>query len=78
MNEILYELRDHSAGLNCGRWDYIFSYIKTLREHADCVMPDRYARVAHLISDNVAHSNAKDLGFSRLSVKASRVLCQGR
>ena len=29
MNEILYELRDHSAGLNCGRWDYIFSFIKT-------------------------------------------------
>ena len=41
MNEILYELRDHSAGLNCGRWDYIFSYIKTLRHHADCVIPDR-------------------------------------
>ena len=32
MDEILYELRDHSAGLNCGRWDYIFSYIKTLKE----------------------------------------------
>ena len=31
MEEILYELRDHSAGLNCGRWDYIFSYIKTLK-----------------------------------------------
>ena len=28
MDEILYELRDHSAGLNCGRWDYIFSFIK--------------------------------------------------
>lgn len=41
MNEILYELRDHSAGLNCGRWDYIFSYIKTLRNHADYVLPDR-------------------------------------
>ncbi|KAK9837206.1 hypothetical protein WJX84_001841 [Apatococcus fuscideae] len=41
MNEILYELRQHSAGLNCGRWDYIFSYIKTLRSHADSVMPDR-------------------------------------
>lgn len=41
MDEILYELRQHSAGLNCGRWDYIFSYIKTLRTHADCVMPDR-------------------------------------
>jgi len=41
MNEILYELRDHSAGLNCGRWDYIFSYIKTFRNRADRVLPDR-------------------------------------
>ena len=41
MDEILYELRDHAAGLNCGRWDYIFSYTKTLREHADRVLPDR-------------------------------------
>ncbi|HOA74529.1 MAG TPA: malate synthase A [Phycisphaerae bacterium] len=42
--EILYELRDHSAGLNCGRWDYIFSYIKTLRASNEHVLPDR-ARV---------------------------------
>ena len=41
MDEILYELRDHSAGLNCGRWDYIFSFIKKFRERADFVMPDR-------------------------------------
>ncbi|MHC5209348.1 MAG: malate synthase A [Planctomycetota bacterium] len=41
MDEILFELREHSAGLNCGRWDYIFSFIKTLRAHADHVMPDR-------------------------------------
>jgi malate synthase len=41
MDEILYELREHSAGLNCGRWDYIFSYIKTLRHHPDRVLPDR-------------------------------------
>ena len=39
--EILYELREHSAGLNCGRWDYIFSYIKKLRKHADYLLPDR-------------------------------------
>lgn len=39
--EILYELRQHSAGLNCGRWDYIFSYIKKLRNHADYLLPDR-------------------------------------
>ena len=41
MDEILYELREHSAGLNCGRWDYIFSYIKTFRNHPDAVLPDR-------------------------------------
>ncbi|MDW3206994.1 MAG: malate synthase A [Alphaproteobacteria bacterium] len=41
MDEILYELRDHSAGLNCGRWDYIFSIIKKFRRNADFVMPDR-------------------------------------
>ena len=34
MDEILYELRDHSAGLNCGRWDYIFSFIKKFRNRA--------------------------------------------
>jgi malate synthase len=41
MDEILYELRDHSAGLNCGRWDYIYSFIKKFAEDPDCVMPDR-------------------------------------
>ncbi len=41
MDEILYELREHSAGLNCGRWDYIFSYIKTLRNDSAFVIPDR-------------------------------------
>ncbi|MFT4080504.1 malate synthase A [Rhodomicrobium sp.] len=41
MHEILYELRDHIVGLNCGRWDYIFSYIKTLRTKADRILPDR-------------------------------------
>ncbi len=41
MDEILYELREHSAGLNCGRWDYMFSFIKTFREHPDFVLPDR-------------------------------------
>jgi malate synthase len=41
MDEILYELRDHSAGLNCGRWDYIFSFIKKFRDRPDCVLPDR-------------------------------------
>ncbi len=41
MDEILYELREHSAGLNCGRWDYIFSYIKTRRDDPAAVLPDR-------------------------------------
>lgn len=41
MDEILYELRDHSAGLNCGRWDYIFSYVKTFQAHPDRLLPDR-------------------------------------
>ena len=43
MDEILYELRDHMAGLNCGRWDYIFSYIKRLGRQADALTPDRAA-----------------------------------
>ena len=41
MDEILYELREHSAGLNCGRWDYIFSLIKKMRAHPSFVLPDR-------------------------------------
>ena len=41
MDEILYELRDHSAGLNCGRWDYIFSAIKKRRNDPAFILPDR-------------------------------------
>ena len=41
MEEILYVLRNHITGLNCGRWDYIFSYIKTLRNHKQFLLPDR-------------------------------------
>ena len=41
MDEILYELRDHMAGLNCGRWDYIFSFIKKLAKNPAYVLPDR-------------------------------------
>src|SRR6266704_2539516 len=41
MDEILYELRDHSSGLNCGRWDYIFSFIKKFRQRSDFLVPDR-------------------------------------
>ncbi|MBI5513889.1 MAG: malate synthase A [Deltaproteobacteria bacterium] len=41
MDEILYELREHSAGLNCGRWDYIFSFIKKRRADPTALLPDR-------------------------------------
>ena len=40
-DEILYELRDHMAGLNCGRWDYIFSFIKKFKNNPDYIFPDR-------------------------------------
>jgi malate synthase len=49
MEEILYELRDHAAGLNAGRWDYIFSLIKKLRSRPDMVLPDR-AQVTMAVS----------------------------
>lgn len=41
MDEILYELKDHSAGLNCGRWDYIFSFIKRFQKRDDVIFPNR-------------------------------------
>lgn len=41
MDEILYELRDHMVGLNCGRWDYIFSFIKRMKTHPEALTPDR-------------------------------------
>ena len=41
LNELIYELKDHIVGLNCGRWDYIFSYIKKFRNHENFVVPNR-------------------------------------
>ncbi|MEO8515321.1 MAG: malate synthase A [Flavobacterium sp.] len=41
LDEIIFELKNHIAGLNCGRWDYIFSYIKKLKNHAGFMVPDR-------------------------------------
>jgi len=41
MDEILFELKDHIVGLNCGRWDYIFSYIKKFKNFKDFLLPDR-------------------------------------
>lgn len=60
MDEILHELKDHIAALNCGRWDYIFSYIKTLKNHPDRVLPDR-----QVVTMNQPFLNA----YSRLLVK---------
>tara|TARA_Y100001960_G_scaffold318195_1_gene387622 strand:+ start:493 stop:2121 length:1629 start_codon:yes stop_codon:yes gene_type:complete len=42
MDEMLYAMRDHIVAMNCGRWDYIFSYIKTLKNHSDRILPDRH------------------------------------
>ena len=60
MNEILYELKEHSAGLNCGRWDYIFSYIKCFRAHPDHILPDR---------DQVTMTTHFLASYSRLVIK---------
>jgi malate synthase len=57
MDEILYELRDHSAGLNCGRWDYIFSYIKKLGHRSDKILPNR----AQVTMDKAFLKNYVDL-----------------
>ncbi|MCK7459202.1 malate synthase A [Idiomarina aminovorans] len=60
MHEILHAMKDHIAALNCGRWDYIFSYIKTLKEHPERVLPDR-----QVVSMDKPFLNA----YSRLLVK---------
>ncbi|MEO0573297.1 MAG: malate synthase A [Bacteroidota bacterium] len=41
LDEIIYELKNHIVGLNCGRWDYIFSYIKKFKSHPEFILPDR-------------------------------------
>ncbi|KAG5918447.1 Malate synthase, glyoxysomal, partial [Claviceps africana] len=56
MDEIIFELRDHSAGLNCGRWDYIFSTIKKFRQNPAFVLPDR-ARVTMTVPFMDAYVN---------------------
>lgn len=57
MEEIIFELRQHSAGLNCGRWDYIFSTIKRLRTFKDKVLPDRgdVTMTVHFMASYVKH-----------------------
>ncbi len=58
MDEILHELRDHSAGLNCGRWDYIFSFIKTFREaSADACCPTaRRSTMTHAVPEGLSQN----------------------
>ena len=63
MDEILWELKDHSAGLNCGRWDYIFSFIKKFRAHADFVLPNR---------DQVSMEQPFLRSYSQLLIQTSR------
>ncbi|MEX1131820.1 MAG: malate synthase A [Flavobacteriales bacterium] len=60
MDEILYELREHSAGLNCGRWDYIFSFIKRFSAHPAFLLPDR---------DQVTMASPFMDAYSRLLIK---------
>jgi malate synthase len=57
MDEILHELKDHSAGLNCGRWDYIYSYIKKFAEDPSRVLPDRaqVTMTAHFLRSYSLH-----------------------
>ena len=56
MEEILYELREHSSGLNAGRWDYIFSVIKKFRDSSEMMLPDR-ARVTMTVPFMRAYTN---------------------
>jgi malate synthase len=57
MDEILFELRDHIVGLNCGRWDYIFSFIKTFANNKRFVLPDR----AQVVMSKAFLANYSDL-----------------
>jgi malate synthase len=54
MDEILYELRDHSAGLNAGRWDYIFSAIKCFADRREMVLPGRGAVAINSLMEDAA------------------------
>ncbi|TCP70033.1 malate synthase A [Baia soyae] len=87
MDEILYELREHSAGLNCGRWDYIFSYIKKLSKQPHVILPDRsqvtmtvpFMRAYTLLTVKTCHRrNAPAIGgmAAQIPVKGDPVLHQ--
>src|SRR5262245_53105254 len=60
MDEILYELREHSAGLNCGRWDYLFSIIKRFKRDPGFVLADRV-----LVTMTAHHMRS----YSKLAIK---------
>ena len=72
MDEILYELREHSAGLNAGRWDYIFSVIKKLGHRPEFVLPDRAD------GDDGGSVHARLHGAAREDVPRPRRTCDGR
>nr|WP_255404624.1 malate synthase A [Thermoactinomyces sp. DSM 45892] len=87
MDEILYELREHSAGLNCGRWDYIFSYIKKLSKQPHVILPDRsqvtmtvpFMRAYTLLTVKTCHRrNAPAIGgmAAQIPVKGNPALHQ--
>ena len=77
--EILYELREHASGLNCGRWDYIFSFVKKLRNRPEYLFPDRTlitmtvpfmrAYALHVIDDRPIKEVARITRASSLAVK---------
>ncbi|XP_057294944.1 malate synthase-like isoform X3 [Hydractinia symbiolongicarpus] len=73
MEEMLYELRNYACGMNAGRWDYIFSIIKTLKSRDDCIMPDRKQVEEGYDGTWVAHPDlvklAKDIFMKGLNAK---------
>ncbi len=69
LHEILYELKDHSSGLNCGRWDYIFSFIKKFRKLPGYVMPDR-AQITMTVPFMKAYADAVIKACHRRGVHA--------
>jgi len=77
LHEMLYELRAHSAGLNCGRWDYIFSFIKRFRNHPEYVIPDRQCDPRQTAGqyDPAIHARVYTTGDSDLS--PSQCACHG-
>ena len=73
MDEILWELRDHAAGLNCGRWDYIFSFIKVHRNDPGAVLPDR----SQITMDQGVPAGVRAAARSRRAIAAARMRMGG-